>query len=221
VKVCKRCGRVLQGKRWVRVSGEPEGDMVTCDDCGRHPDTHAAVLQVKGMKDEDLEKLIIEELEKSVKKGEVETVFKRKGKYHFTEKSMARSVARELKRRGADVLETTKIVTYDRQKSRQKTRITLRAVFHVAPGDVVKYHGEVYLVTRIDRGFLFTEEGKKIRLKEAKKVVGATRVEGIYISEKPPLVFVESTGETIDVPKKGKGRVEVIKSGSKTWTLPL
>jgi NMD protein affecting ribosome stability and mRNA decay len=220
VMVCKRCGRIFKGKRWVRANGEPQGTLTTCEDCGRHPETHNAILQVNGINPEAVEKLIFRELKESQQRGEVENVFEKGGKYHFTEKSMARAVAAELKRMGAETRETSKIVTYDRQRSRQKTRITIRAVFKVAPGDVIKYRNGLFLVTGIDRGFVSTREGKKIRLKDVEKA-RVKRVEGFYISEKPPLVFVEATGETIEVPETGKGRVQVIKSGGRTWTLPL
>lgn len=197
-----------------------EGKLTTCEDCGRHPETHNAVLQVKGIRPEEVEKIIARELKKSYKRGEIENVFEKKGKYHFTEKSMARAVGKELKRIGAEIKETTKIVTYDRLKSQQKTRITIRAVFKVAPGDIVKHHNEKYLIESIDRGFVLTREGKKIRLKDVEKA-RVKRLQGFYISNTPPLVFIESTRETVEVPKKGKGRVEVIQSGKRTWVLQL
>jgi NMD protein affecting ribosome stability and mRNA decay len=220
VKVCKRCGRIFKKKSWVRGKVPEDAHPTTCEDCGRHPESHNAILQVKGIPAEEVEKIIDRELKSSLRKGEVENVFEKGGKYHFTKKSMARAVAGELKRMGAETRETSKIVTYDRQRSRQKTRITIRAVFRFAPGDVVKYRDRCYLVTGMDREFVLTGEGRKIRAKDARKV-RAKRVEGFYISSKPPLVFVESTGETIEVPEKGKGRVQVVKSGKKTWTLPL
>jgi len=219
VKVCRHCGRVLKGKRWVRAKVEG-GEMVTCEDCARHPETHSAILQVKGGNPENVEKLIAEELETSRAEGKVERVFEKGGKYHFTSKSMARAVARKLKRQGGELLETSKVVTYDRQKSRQKTRITLRIHFPVSRGDVVQYRSRKYLVIGMRDGFVLTKEGKKIRLKHAKRVP-CRRMEGFYISSNPPLVFLEATGETIEVPEKGKGKVEVVISGKKVWTLPL
>jgi NMD protein affecting ribosome stability and mRNA decay len=224
MKVCRSCGRVLQGKRWLppgpgevyraRRMGRLEKD--TCQDCRRHPRTYSAVLQVRGMPREELEDLILDKLVESEGEGRLENVYLEGGEYRFTSKGMARDVARELKERGAELTETSKVVTYDAQKSRQKTRLTISAKFRFQPGDVAEYRGRKYLVARVLRGFIKTQEGRKVRLKDAEKVP-ARRQEGFYISKKPPMVFVEETKETVEVPEPGEGRVEVVRAGGRLW----
>lgn len=228
MKVCRRCGRMLRNGRWVlpgrgevqRARRMDRLEMVTCPDCSRHPHAYSAVLQVRGFPRDELEELIIDRLVESRQKGELEKVSRHGGDYRFTSKSMARDVAGKLRRRGAELQETSKIVTYDRERSRQKTRLTIVARFRIAPGDVFDYRGRRYMAESVRNGFIKTAKGKKVRLKEAEKVP-AERREGFYMSRDPPMVFLEDTKESIEVAEPGEGRVELVTSGGRTWVRKL
>ncbi|MBR9689916.1 MAG: hypothetical protein GOV01_03405, partial [Candidatus Altiarchaeota archaeon] len=167
MKICKRCGRTLKAKRWVLTKpaelghAELMGDVETtiCEDCTRHPESHSAVLQVRGMPENELEKILLEELTKSENRGQRQQIYKKGLNYHLTSKSMARSIGRRLNERGADMKETSKIITFNRLRSKDVTRITVRALFVVFPGDVIEYGNQLYLVDKLGKKFVYTEEG--------------------------------------------------------------
>jgi len=216
---------MLNGKRWIipdphevaRAKLMDRLETTHCEDCTRHPGAHSAVLQVRGMPKEELEKILLDELIKTDKKGKLEKIVPKGENYHLTSKSMARSIGKKLHEMGAEIKETSKIVTYDAQRSRQLTRITVRAVFDFVPGDLAKYRNNVYLVEKVKGSFIFTQSGKKFKAKDAKKIEDAEKKKGFYISSNPPLVFIEDTKESLEVPKEGKGKAEVIKYKDKVW----
>ncbi|MBR9680498.1 MAG: hypothetical protein GOU98_01580 [Candidatus Altiarchaeota archaeon] len=224
MKVCRVCGRKKDAKRWLIPTPKEVAlaelmsrlEPVHCEDCLRNPLAHSAVLQVRGMEKDDLEKIILEELVKTDKKGRREKVVPKGQNYQLSSKSMAKRIGKKMKDLGARIKVTSKLVTYDTQSGRQVTRLTVRAVFEFAPGDVVEYKDQVYLVEKIMGGFIYTKVGKKFRSKDATKIEVA-RQKGFYISQNPPIVFIEETGESLEVKEKGKGKVEVIKYKDKIW----
>ena len=224
MKVCKACGRKKDAKRWLIPTPKEVAmarlmdrlETVHCEDCLRNPLAHSAVLQVRGMEKEDLEKIILNELVKTDKKGRREKVVPKGQNYHLSSKAMAKSIGKQLKGLGADIKETSKLVTYDPQNGRQVTRLTVRAIFEFAPGDVVEYRDDFYLVEKIMKGFIYTKSGKKFRSKDAKKAK-STHQKGFYISHKPPMIFIEETQESFEVKEEGKGTVEIIKYKDRVW----
>ncbi len=221
LKICRKCGRYLKGKRWLEPPpGEVERarrmerlELSLCGDCQRSPTTHNAVLQVRGFPGEELDALVEEEVRRHGG-----AAFFKGGAYHFRFKKTARAVARRLRELGAQLKESSKIVTYDNLRSRQLTRLTISARFPFAPGDVVEYRGERYLVSKVRGKFVFARSGRKFPVRDAKKVE-ASRRKGFYISKNPPLVFIEESGETVEVPESGEGGVEVVESGGKRWVV--
>ena len=225
VLICKACGRKLKGKRWIETTkqevahAELMGDLKYshCTDCLRHAEGHVAKLQVRGRFSEDIIEGVIEkELGKSDEKGARENAFLKGGDYYFTSKNMLRTVARRLRELGAETQETSKVVTHDRQKSVPLTRLIISAKFNVIPGDVVETGSGFDVVSRIQRGWVWTRGGGKLKVKNT-RVVDVERLEGVVVSEKPPLVLIKATNETVEVNHLAGGAgetVEVLRKGA-------
>ena len=229
LKVCRKCGRVFARGRWRKHRGNEvaraelmgEVEYTICPDCLRDAEAHAAVLQVRGrFEREEVERIILEELEKNERKGGAERVFEKKGDYYFTSKSMARAVAKRLKEMGAEIKESTKIHTFDRERSVPVTRLTIAARFRVKAGDVVSHGGELYLVEKVRGSWVWTASGKKLRIKDV-EVVPSESFEGIIVSRIPPMVFIPGTGETVEVERVPEvSEVKVVVAGDKRWVIP-
>ena len=221
MKVCKLCGRKEKGKRWIPAKAyEIEHEklmghlnMTHCPDCLRHRDSYNATLQIRGRFDkEKIHKLILETLKESDKKGERENVYVHGKDYRFTKKSMAKKVARVLADMGAEIIQTSKIVTYNFEKGKDVKRITISARFNILKGDVIKVNGKFDVVEKIKSGWAWTKKGNKLKTKDL-KILPSEKLEGIIISEKPPLIFIKDTNQTLEIPHnlKNGDKVELVK----------
>ena len=225
MKVCRVCGRVFEKGRWrkprrgeiARAELMGKVEYTICKDCSRPAGTFEAILQPRGrFEKEKLEKIIEREVEKRKKAGEVEEVFEKNGDYYFTSKKIARAVAKKLKEIGGEIKESRKFWKYDRERSIPLTKLTIAVHFRVKPGDIVRYRGKLYLVEKVRDGWIWTREGKKMKIKEI-EVVEAERLNGIVISKNPPLVFIPKTNETLEIEERVEGEVEVIRVGERVW----
>ncbi|HDR53196.1 MAG TPA: hypothetical protein ENN60_00760 [archaeon] len=206
MKLCPRCGRVLKRKRWVKPTPAEQRHAGTfepfqkeiCDDCTRRPEAHNAILQIRGIPADEVEALVARTAETSVKKGRREAWFRKKEDFRFTSKAMARQVAAQLKAAGAELKESSKLVTWDQQGSRPLLRLTISARFTVVAGDLVQTPRGPDVVSRVSGGWVWTRGGKKFRVKEAKRLE-AENFKGMVISERPPMVTVTETGESVEV----------------------
>jgi NMD protein affecting ribosome stability and mRNA decay len=210
VIICKKCLRVFGNKRWTNASPGKLAHArlmdsvkeIYCPDCLRHKEGYTAILQVRGRFDEkEVEAIIFGELDRSGSKGGNERVYKKNESYRFTSKAMANKVASLLAEKGAEVSKTSKIITRDSLTSKDLTRTTIVARFNILPGDIVKKGTEVFLVQKVTGDWAWLEDGKKTRTKSL-EVVEGERLEGVVISEKPAMIFIESTGETLEIEKK-------------------
>ena len=206
MKVCERCGRELKGKRWVRVSPKALAhaklmgnlEMTKCEECLRHAESHVDKLQVRGRFDrEEVEKIIGEELDRFNSGDRMENVFFKGGDYFLTSKNLLRTIARRLRGMGAEIKETSKVVTYDVLHSVSLTRLIVSARFKVVTGDVVRVKSGLDVVTRVSRGWVWTR-GHKLKVKDA-EVVEVELLEGLVVSERPPMVLIKKTHETVEV----------------------
>ncbi|MBR9679695.1 MAG: hypothetical protein GOU99_01440 [Candidatus Altiarchaeota archaeon] len=228
MKICKRCGRKLKGKVWTisnrkkiaqaRLMGRLDEDV--CPDCQRHGEAFVATLQVRGRFDRALvESIINDELNKSIERGENENVYLKSEDYRFTSKSLASKVAKRLVGIGAEIKKSSKLISFDRQKSIPLHRLTLAVKFRVLKGDIIKLAGTYQLVEKVSSSWVWTNKGKKIKLKDAEPV-DAEELDAIVISERPPMVFIEKTGETLEIENlKGNKLREKIKLKRKEDTI--
>ncbi len=226
VKVCRSCGRVFDKGRWRKPKGNEVAraermgrlEYTTCPDCLNVG--HTAILQVRGRFDRDaVEDLIAEEVDRSVARGEVEKVFEKKGDYFFSSKKMARRVAQKLKQRGAVIKETSKVYKYDREHSVPLTKLTISASFRILPGDAVRAGGQPDLVRKVRGEWAWLDSGRKVRVKDLERVQ-AEVLSGIVVSQRPPLVFVKETGETVEVDSVPESRdVTLVRAEGKTWVI--
>ncbi len=218
LKVCKKCGRVLEGKRWrPPKKGEIERarlmdriEYTICEDCRKHSRYHNSVLQIRG-------KYAVEIFEKAlnIALGKKLEFFVEGQDIFFRDKKAALKVAKALQKiTGIKPVVTEKIVDYDRQRSRSLTRqfVSLRADF--LRGEKVEYLGHIYTV--VESG----KEGVKIKGKRGTLTVkpaklSQVRIKKAYVlDEFSGLVFIPEEGEKIlnEVEKKklkGKEEVEV------------
>lgn len=206
MKLCPRCGRVLKRKRWVkptpvdrRKAGYFEAfQREICDDCCRRPEAHNAILQVRGVSADLAEPLVAKASEAGFKKDKIDAWYRKKGDFFFTSKVMARKVASKLRDMGAELKETSKLVTYDNQGSKPLHRLTIAAWFRVVAGDLVQTTQGPEVVRRVSGSWAWTWGGKKVRIKDVKRLE-AEDFSGLVISEQPPMVTVSETGESVEV----------------------
>ena len=207
VKICDICGRKQKGKRWVETTPQAIAQArlmenlktTKCEECLRHAESHVAKLQVRGrFSREEIENIIAEKLDDTNKEGRMENVFFKDGDYYFTSKNLLKSLARRLREMGAEIKETSKVITHDRLRSVPLTRLIISARFQVLVGDVVKVTPGLDVVTKVLKGWVWTRNGEKLRVKNA-KLVEVDRMKGLIISKKPPLVLVKKTNETLEV----------------------
>ena len=218
MKRCPNCGRMYRKKTWkkpmpidMRNSDLFERlEREVCDDCHRHKESHNPKIQVRGISIERIEPIVLKHLKKDEAKSKVENFFEKKGDLYFSSKTTARRIAGELKQMGATIKESNKLVTYDTQGSKPLMRLTISARFKLLPGDLVKTKSDVAVVAKIRDKWVWTQEGDKIRLKDAKKL-DSEAFKGLVISINPPMATLETTGETIDVNQLP----EVVKKGEK------
>ncbi len=207
MKVCKKCGRVKRNKSWgIAKQGEVARarlmerlEETHCEDCLRHGESFVATLQVRGRFDRKIvENMINDEMNRSDKKGNHENVYIREGDYRFTSKPMANKIARQLAELGAEINMTSKVITYDFLRSKEKKRLTLVARFTFVIGDVIEINKQLEIISKVSQGWIWTMSGKKVRSKGL-KIIDVEHVDGIVISEKPPMIFIEKTNETIEI----------------------
>lgn len=207
VKICEICGRKLKGKRWIETTPQDIAksrlmenlETTKCQECLRHAESHVAKLQVRGrFNRKDIENIIWEKLKSINKGGRMENVFFKNGDYYFTNKNLMKSISHRLREAGAEIKETSKVVTHDRLRSVPLTRLIVSARFQVLVGDVVKVTAGLDVVTKVLKSWVWTRNGEKLRVKNT-TVIEVDRLEGLIISEKPPMVLVKDNNETLEV----------------------
>ncbi|MBR9681707.1 MAG: hypothetical protein GOV00_02820 [Candidatus Altiarchaeota archaeon] len=214
MKRCPNCSRVLKKKSWhkptpadLRKAEHFDAfEKEWCDDCMRRGESHNAILQVRGIPLEQVEPLVNSFLEANAQKGIVENGYKKKDNFYFSSKATARKISVELRRQGASVKETSKLVTYDRMGSRPLMRLTIVARFKLFPGDIIETRAGPDIVEKTASEWAWTRGGKKVRIKDAERIDAESRP-ALVIADNPPMVTLTETGETIEVESMGGSEI--------------
>ncbi len=227
MKRCPNCGRVRKRKAWRKPTPadlrkaenfEPF-EKEWCDDCMRREASHNAIIQIRGAPLEKFKPVVEMHLARNAGKGVVENFFEKNGNFYFSSKTTARRIAGDLKKMGAEIKETSKLVTYDRQGSRPLMRLTISARFKVAVGDIVETKAGPDIADRVDGSWVWTRKGHKIKLKDVVKLESEA-FEGVLIADSPPMATLKATGETVDVeaaPGVEAGREVILRGFKGKW----